>query len=106
MSHALSTRGHAPRGYQNLDARDDSLSRRRRPTVSEESLAALVAAQGLAWVGPAHGSARCARVLEVTLDGVRVRMCVGGTEHVVVPVSASWTLRDVPGDIVTAGALS
>jgi hypothetical protein len=45
-------------------------------------------------------------VLEVTLDGVRVRLCVGGTEHVVVPVSAAWTLRDVPGDIVTAGALS
>jgi hypothetical protein len=45
-------------------------------------------------------------VLEVTLDGVRVRLCVEGTEHTVVPVSASWTLRDVPGDIVTAGALS
>lgn len=74
--------------------------------MSEESLAAMVAAQALAWVGPAHGSARCARVLEVTLDGVRVRMCVGGTEHVVIPVAASWTLRDVPGDIVTAGALS
>jgi len=104
--HALSTRTHTLRGYQTLDAVVDSLTPRRSPTVSEESLAAMAEARALAWVGPSTWESRCARVLEVTLDGVRVRLCVEGTEHTVVPVSAAWTLRDVPGDIVTAGALS
>jgi len=86
-------------GFQNSDS---GMTPRRLPTVSEESLAAMVAAQAVAWVGRDGASSRAARVLEVTLDGVRIRYCVGGAEEIVVPVSASWTLRDVPGDLVIA----
>ena len=86
VSHALSTRGTPRHSYQNP---------------SDAALSALVDAQGLAWVGTSYGAARCARVLDVTPDGVLIRLCAGGEEHVVEPVTVSWTLRDLPGDITT-----
>lgn len=86
VSHALSTRGTPRRGYSNP---------------SDDALSALVAAQALAWVGTHYGAARCARVLDVTPDGVLIRLASSGEEHVVEPVTASWTLRDLPGELIT-----
>lgn len=68
---------------------------------SDAALSALVDAQALAWIGTSYGAARCGRVLDVTPDGVLVRLAASGAEHVVEPVSASWTLRDLPGEITT-----
>lgn len=86
MSHALSTRGTPRRSYQDP---------------SEIALGAMLDAQALAWVGTGSGAARCAHVVDVTPDGVLIRLASSGAEHVVEPVSASWNLRRLPGSITT-----
>lgn len=75
---------------------------------SDAVLGAILDAQALAWIrtdsplGPTHCAARAARVIDAEPDGIRIRLTACGTEHVVTPVTASWTLRDLPADIIVA----
>lgn len=69
---------------------------------SDATLGAILDAQALAWIGTSYGAARCARVLDAEPDGIRIRLACGGEEHVVTPITATWTLRDLPADITVA----